>query len=831
MTSAAGWLRVRTMTSVVIVASLVGALAVSSWGHRGATSSQLDLNPGTAWFADAASGRASLLDGATASRISEQQVARPGDDIALVESGTQSNSGAYVVDHTTGTVTRMDGATLLPERPVPFSPAGDGRLAVASDDHATWVIRQAGTLAQQVDPATLAPLGPAQPFSGQGPIPVETQDGSLWTVGSGGYIYSYAAGVARTRTHPASGRFTLVEADSRPVAADTTTGQAVILDPQRGRPTRTLPFNPPGIDPIVTGSGSGPYLASVDAAEAELQITDLNSRRSSGTVVIGNPDSDYGPAVVSGNLVFVPNLAEGAVVVAEIEHDQLTLLGQIPVDDRHFNLLSSNSSVWFDDPSNDVAGVIATDLTAWMIPKTGGTGVGKQVGHLGPIHLGDGSTLTAHAPPKNSTPLVTVHPIHPSAVPTQAVGSATPPNPGGNASPASTSVAAAPVPSFVWTPAAPHVDQAVTFTDTTTGPHSIFKWTFAGGSPPVSTGKSPTVAWPLPGDYAASLVVTENGSSYPVQQQVHITASGSATTTTTIRARPATPSTPSRTNTTTTIRRAATTTTTRLATTTTSTTIPRCNNSTVTVKGTDSPDTVSVTVPPGCTRASFDIQGAIGGAGGLVGGGTFNTGGGAEITITGYAVAAGQQFFLGAGSAGSSANGNQPGQGGVNPSGIPGDGGNGGCGTSAAGGGGGGESVVLRGNSATGTPLAIAAGAGAGGANGRGGDSGKAGNGTSASGPGGQPGTATAGGAGGDPAGNGSAGTGGAGSANAVCSLNQFGGGGGGAGRFGGGGGSSGGSGGGGGSDFVDPSITSGVTITDGGFFTSLPNAVTVTWS
>jgi hypothetical protein len=64
-----------------------------------------------------------------------------------------------------------------------------------------------------------------------------------------------------------------------------------------------------------------------------------------------------------------------------------------------------------------------------------------------------------------------------------------------------------------------------------------------------------------------------------------------------------------------------------------------------------------------------------------------------------------------------------------------------------------------------------------------------------------------------------------------VCNLSQDGGGGGGAGYFGGGGGSSGGSGGGGGSDFVDPSITSGVKINNGGFFTAFPNAVSVTWS
>ena len=59
-------MRFRAMASAVVVAALVGTLAVSSWGHRGSPSSQLELNPGTAWFADQAAGRVSLLDGATA---------------------------------------------------------------------------------------------------------------------------------------------------------------------------------------------------------------------------------------------------------------------------------------------------------------------------------------------------------------------------------------------------------------------------------------------------------------------------------------------------------------------------------------------------------------------------------------------------------------------------------------------------------------------------------------------------------------------------------------------------------------------------------------------
>ena len=126
----------------------------------------------------------SLLDGATASRISEQSIGKAGDSVSAVQSGGQSGAGAYVVDRTTGDITRIDGATLQPGTPVRFSSPGDMSLALVSNATATWVIQQEGTLAEQVDPTSLAPLGPSVPLSDTAQ-PIETPNGSLWTVGAG----------------------------------------------------------------------------------------------------------------------------------------------------------------------------------------------------------------------------------------------------------------------------------------------------------------------------------------------------------------------------------------------------------------------------------------------------------------------------------------------------------------------------------------------------------------------------------------------------------------------------------------------------------------------
>src|ERR1700722_3338542 len=148
--------RVRAITSVAVIGAIVTGFTVSSFGRIGNVSSQLNLNAGTAWFADSTAGEVSLLDGATASRISEQPVGTPGDNVLAVQSGGQSGAGAYVVDRTTGDITRIDGETLQPGTPVRFSSPGDTSLALVSNATATWVVDQEGTLAEPVDPTTLA---------------------------------------------------------------------------------------------------------------------------------------------------------------------------------------------------------------------------------------------------------------------------------------------------------------------------------------------------------------------------------------------------------------------------------------------------------------------------------------------------------------------------------------------------------------------------------------------------------------------------------------------------------------------------------------------------
>src|SRR5262249_46794091 len=143
-----------SVSAVVVLVGLVGAVTVGSLGHRGTSSSHFSMNSGGAWFADRQAGFASELDGPSSTRLASTRVSSPGDRVVVSESGDQSGAGAYVADQSTGTVSRIDGAALQlsPVTPARFSAGSDPDLAVLSNAKATWVIDHNGADAVQVAP-------------------------------------------------------------------------------------------------------------------------------------------------------------------------------------------------------------------------------------------------------------------------------------------------------------------------------------------------------------------------------------------------------------------------------------------------------------------------------------------------------------------------------------------------------------------------------------------------------------------------------------------------------------------------------------------------------
>ena len=139
------------------------------------------------------------------------------------------------------------------------------------------------------------------------------------------------AGVAHARSHPGSGPFTLLAADGHPVLAEPAAGELVVLDTHNGEPERRLPIDGQEPHPLISGSAMSPYVAIVGPHTGTLQIVDLTDQRQAA-IGIGSDSPDaarfLGP-LMKGDLVFVPDFLQGAVIVVRVRHDQLSLVGQV----------------------------------------------------------------------------------------------------------------------------------------------------------------------------------------------------------------------------------------------------------------------------------------------------------------------------------------------------------------------------------------------------------------------------------------------------------------------------------------------------------------------
>lgn len=85
----------------------------------------------------------------------------------------------------------------------------------------------------------------------------------------------------------------------------------------------------------------------------------------------------------------------------------------------------------------------------------------------------------------------------------------------------------APVAAFTYTPAAPGVDQVVTFTDTSTNSPTSWAWNFGDGA--TSTVQNPTHAYAAAGTYTVSLTATNAGGSDTASMDVTVTGGGEPT--------------------------------------------------------------------------------------------------------------------------------------------------------------------------------------------------------------------------------------------------------------------------------------------------------------
>src|SRR5262245_28941624 len=183
------WRRVGRSGLVVLAVAVPASVVISGLGSAGSASSQLDLGPGTAWFASRSTGRVSIIDGPTATRVEiVEDVAEPGSELEVVQTG----DNAFAFDRTQGVLRRIDSSTFTAGVQIPVGARGDPPLEVDANDPALWVTDHRKSILQQYDVVTGAPVGSTQPFPGTATSTAMTPDGALWVLdGQSGLLRSY----------------------------------------------------------------------------------------------------------------------------------------------------------------------------------------------------------------------------------------------------------------------------------------------------------------------------------------------------------------------------------------------------------------------------------------------------------------------------------------------------------------------------------------------------------------------------------------------------------------------------------------------------------------
>src|ERR1041384_6742107 len=222
------------MTGAIMVAAFVLA-----WASGGSPSTRPRLLSGAAWLASSQVGQLTLLDGASAEVVAQVQVSPRGHRLDAVQEGAT----AYAVDHTAGSIQRIDGATYDLTGPVtPIPGAGDGLTAFAGNGSLYALDTRRGVLTT-ADPGTLADRGGMTSLAAQASPQAGSldDDGRLWVLDgdSGDLIWLDGHGrhVRRGAVTPGAGLLTI--ADGSPVVVDTQQRTAAEVDPKSGQERRT----------------------------------------------------------------------------------------------------------------------------------------------------------------------------------------------------------------------------------------------------------------------------------------------------------------------------------------------------------------------------------------------------------------------------------------------------------------------------------------------------------------------------------------------------------------------------------------------------------------
>ena len=519
----------RLLVALVLVGGAVLALRPGS-----SESAAVQFRDPVVWVAANATGEVVEVNGATGEVVARTVVGEPGDDLAVLQRGTD----AVVLNRTRGELSRVAAATVQQVAVVAVSSSGAPELLDGGDR----VHVVAADRLTSVDPDRVAVE-----------LERELEDAGAAVVDAAGMPWFIERGTASVR-HLADGVVvtgavdvvspavaSLVVAGGEVLVVDGPTASVAAVRDGRLVDAGCLAEEIDGTFEATGGSAAGARIVAVTDPDRGVLHLVGPAADDCRIVELATGPSPLGRPLVFGGQVLVPHLAAAEVLVVDIAAGEVR--ARIPLPGvgpgNRIELFVKDRIVWFDEPDGSIAGILDDDRVVRAVDKLAGDAAGAGIGGViageggddlvaggdgsGPSGsgssgsgssgdggdqngAGDGAAPATGGDPASgeetaaSTDLLLDdlgRIVAPSAPDPQSL---TPPTalPGGL------------VADFTYSSGLVGVGDTVTFTDRSTGAPTAWTWDFGDGA--VATGPQASHAWSDTGIYTVTLLV-ENASA------------------------------------------------------------------------------------------------------------------------------------------------------------------------------------------------------------------------------------------------------------------------------------------------------------------------------
>ncbi|MEA3215395.1 MAG: hypothetical protein QOJ19_1551, partial [Acidimicrobiia bacterium] len=422
------------------LAVLGTTLVVAGIQATGNARATVNVADGTVWLASPPMGTMVQVSASSEQVLATVPVARQGDPLSAAQNG----HSALVLNRATGEVGRVDGATLRYGQQQKFT-SSSSDLQLLSGKNRAYVLDTGQGLVHSLDPGHLVPAKDTSLGAGPKEAVVDSK-GNLWALDSREGKVTLVTSDGDSFTAKVAGE-SLTLADDKPYVVDPgvpdengkSTGRVVALNAGNAKPDRRYCLDnsdPGGLLATGTRTPSGRELVMAVVPNAGQVVTsDLGNRKcmvldiADDTMPPGADESTtYGKPVASGDLLFVPVVSRGQVIVIDTAENRIVRTIDrnelfVKFNGQPFELLVDDGNVWFNNLGGPEASVIGRDGVVMRVLKyetsaAGSRGKGNVDAGIAPTE--DPNALAVNVDPGKGT------------ITTQGPGTSTTVGPNGN---------------------------------------------------------------------------------------------------------------------------------------------------------------------------------------------------------------------------------------------------------------------------------------------------------------------------------------------------------------------------------------------------------------